>query len=125
MNNKTQLLDDEIIDLLRRFLVFNKLDSYKEECPEFKSGNCEGNTSGNGGCSICEYFNIHDSTNAKPPIGTKRWEELIKDYNEVANKMAKDCKLKFNSFYCKYKGAFNFCSKCDCVYKEKLKEIQR
>lgn len=127
--NKKRLSNDEISNVLEQLKKTqnntDRLKMYRSKCPEFTSNNCDGEIYSEGGCSICEYFNIHDSTNGKPPVGTKRWEEMIKDYNKETNKMVENCNLKFNTFYCKYKDAFNFCYKCNCVYKEKLNEDQR
>ena len=123
---KNELSEKKINEILENYEntknAVKVIESYRDACPNFKNGKCEGaiDVNSRSGCNSCIKEGKHDLNNARPPI-TDKWarEEYEKEKLLLLLDAVRNCNLSFDESFCKYKYVFNYCSFCNKEFRRK------
>ena len=105
---------------MAKFYIIEKqnVEAYKNNCPRYKEEYCAGDSvSPNSGCTICKRDNVYDYSNAFPGIKSGELDDFINERKVAFNNAHKSCIYKYADGFCDKKGIFNFCCKCDSIFK--------
>ena len=91
------------------------IESYKNNCENFKNRKCKGFVflNSKSGCNACMKNKTYDLNNAMPPMSTQEYEKLEIEKVDILKNKVNDCKLAFDNDFCKYKDVFNYCAFCN------------